>query len=129
MGLRQPSQIRPCPDAWSNGQPSLAALVWSAFGLPARFSFVVRVPLSESAPLMFQPVCASDPGWGRGLNEAKTMKAGAAQLDIPLPSGLELAGFAKRSQPSTGVLDPMFVRALYLEDGAERPQEKLAAAL
>jgi hypothetical protein len=48
------------------------------------------------------------------------MKAGAAQVDITPPPGLELAGFAKRPQPSSGVLDPLFVRALYLEDGPER---------
>jgi len=48
------------------------------------------------------------------------MKVGTAQLDITPSPGLDLAGFAKRVQPSTSVLDPLFVRALYLEDGPER---------
>jgi hypothetical protein len=48
------------------------------------------------------------------------MKAGTAQIEITPPPGLELAGFAKRPQPSTASLDPLFVRALYLEDGGQR---------
>ena len=48
------------------------------------------------------------------------MRVGTAQLDITPRPGIELVGFAVRPQPSTGVLDPLAVRALYLEDGAER---------
>jgi hypothetical protein len=48
------------------------------------------------------------------------MKVGTAQIDITPKPGIELAGFAVRPQPSTGVLDPLNARALYLEDGAER---------
>jgi len=46
--------------------------------------------------------------------------AGTSRLDItPLP-GAELSGFAARIQPSTGILDPLHARGLYLEDGGER---------
>jgi neutral ceramidase len=48
------------------------------------------------------------------------MIVGTAQLDITPEPGIELSGFAARPQPSTGVLDPLTARALYLEDGAER---------
>jgi len=48
------------------------------------------------------------------------MFVGTAQCDItPLP-GCELVGFAMRPQPSTAVLDPLALRALYLENGSER---------
>lgn len=43
------------------------------------------------------------------------MKAGTAQRDITPPLGVELSGFAARVQPSTGVLDPLYAKALYLE--------------
>jgi len=48
------------------------------------------------------------------------MKVGTAQLDITPEPGIDLAGFALRSQPSTGILDPLSVRALYLQDGREQ---------
>ena len=48
------------------------------------------------------------------------MKAGVAQLEITPPPGGELSGFALRVQPATGVLDPLYVRALHLREGAER---------
>lgn len=48
------------------------------------------------------------------------MKVGTAQVDITPQPGIDLAGFALRPQPSTSVLDPLWVRALYLEDGPER---------
>ena len=48
------------------------------------------------------------------------MKVGAAQVDITPKPGVELSGFAARIQPSTGVLDPLFAKALYLADGSER---------
>jgi neutral ceramidase len=48
------------------------------------------------------------------------MIVGTSQVDItPLP-GIQLVGFAVRSQPSTAVLDSLAARALYLEDGTER---------
>jgi neutral ceramidase len=48
------------------------------------------------------------------------MIVGSAQVDITPKPGIELSGFAARQQPSTAVLDPLAVRALYLEDGPER---------
>lgn len=48
------------------------------------------------------------------------MNLGTSQIDItPLP-GVELSGFAARTQPSTGVLDPLFAKALHLTDGTAR---------
>jgi neutral ceramidase len=48
------------------------------------------------------------------------MKVGTAQVDITPKPGVELSGFAARTQPSTGVLDPLFAKVLYLADGNER---------
>jgi len=47
------------------------------------------------------------------------MKVGTAQIDITPKPGVELSGFAARTQPSTGVLDPLYAKALYLADGGE----------
>jgi len=58
--------------------------------------------------------------WNHEVDATRAMKVGTAQLDITPKPGIELAGFAVRPQPSTGVLDPLSVRALYLEDGSER---------
>ena len=49
-----------------------------------------------------------------------TLKAGVAVRDITPPTGTELTGFIAREQPSTGVRDPLFVRALWLASGGER---------
>ena len=48
------------------------------------------------------------------------MKVGTSQIDITPKPGVELSGFAARTQPSTGVLDPLFAKALYLADGGEQ---------
>ncbi len=48
------------------------------------------------------------------------MKVGTSQVDITPQPGVELSGFAARTQPSTGVLDRLFAKALYLADGSER---------
>jgi len=48
------------------------------------------------------------------------MKVGTAQLDITPQPGVDLAGFAVRPQPSTAILDPLWIRALYVEEGRER---------
>lgn len=42
------------------------------------------------------------------------MILGTSQTDITPKPGVELSGFAARIQPSTGVLDPLFAKALYL---------------
>ncbi|MDQ3439528.1 MAG: neutral/alkaline non-lysosomal ceramidase N-terminal domain-containing protein [Planctomycetota bacterium] len=46
------------------------------------------------------------------------MNAGAAEVDITPDFEVELSGFALRTQPATGVLDPVFVRCIYLDDGS-----------
>lgn len=48
------------------------------------------------------------------------MILGVAQVDITPKPGVELSGFAARIQPSTGVLDPLSAKAIYLSDGATR---------
>jgi hypothetical protein len=48
------------------------------------------------------------------------MIVGAAQVDVTPAKTVELSGFAARQQPMTGVLDPIFAKALYLADGNER---------
>ncbi len=48
------------------------------------------------------------------------MILGVAQVDITPKPGVELSGFAARIQPSNGVLDPLFAKAIYLSNGAAR---------
>ncbi|MGH7951651.1 MAG: hypothetical protein ACREFE_06995 [Limisphaerales bacterium] len=48
------------------------------------------------------------------------MNVGTSQIEITPKPGIDLAGFAVRPQPSTSVLDPLWIRALYLEHGTER---------
>ena len=45
-----------------------------------------------------------------------TMRVGAAVVGISPPAGTPMAGFAARTEPSTGVHDPLTVRALAVED-------------
>lgn len=54
-----------------------------------------------------------------GTDESK-MNVGISQTDITPKPGVELSGFAARTQPSTGVLDPLFAKALYLADAGEQ---------
>ena len=44
------------------------------------------------------------------------MNVGAAEVDITPDFEVELCGFALREQPGTGVLDPIFAKAIYLDD-------------
>lgn len=48
---------------------------------------------------------------------AAEFRAGTARLDITPDGPIWLSGYASRSKPSEGVLHPLFVRALALEDG------------
>jgi neutral ceramidase len=48
------------------------------------------------------------------------MILGTSQIDITPQPGVELSGFAARTQPSTGVLDPLFARTLYMMDGGQK---------
>jgi hypothetical protein len=44
------------------------------------------------------------------------LRVGAAVVEIPTPAGTPMAGFAARTEPSTGVHDPLTVRALAVDD-------------
>ncbi|WP_240229476.1 neutral/alkaline non-lysosomal ceramidase N-terminal domain-containing protein [Devosia lacusdianchii] len=46
------------------------------------------------------------------------IRAGAAVVDITPEPGLHLAGFAARTEPATGVHDPLTARAIVVEDTA-----------
>ncbi|GAB2721644.1 neutral/alkaline non-lysosomal ceramidase N-terminal domain-containing protein [Arthrobacter bambusae] len=48
--------------------------------------------------------------------EQATMRVGAAVVEISPPAGTPMAGFAARTEPSTGVHDPLSVRALAVDD-------------
>ncbi|MBM3190493.1 MAG: hypothetical protein FJZ90_17480 [Chloroflexi bacterium] len=48
------------------------------------------------------------------------MHIGAARVRITPRVGVELSGYVAREQPSTGLLDDLYVRALYLSAGEER---------
>jgi hypothetical protein len=45
-----------------------------------------------------------------------TLRAGAARLEITPPVGVDLTGFVARENPNIGVRDPLYVRALVLDD-------------
>jgi len=49
-----------------------------------------------------------------------TLKAGMAKIVITPPVGTQLSGYGGRTDPSTGVLDDLYARALVLDDGNER---------
>jgi hypothetical protein len=44
------------------------------------------------------------------------LRAGAARFEITPPVGIDLTGFVARQNPSIGVRDPLYVRALVLDD-------------
>ncbi len=48
------------------------------------------------------------------------LMGGVAEVDITPPVGLPLWGYAARSGPSRGILDPLFARVLVLEVGDQR---------
>lgn len=64
------------------------------------------------------------PAYSYGLKgQAKifnTMLIGSSQVDITPKPGSELSGFAARKQPSIGVIDPLFAKAIYLVDGYQK---------
>jgi neutral ceramidase len=49
-----------------------------------------------------------------------TLKAGMAKVVVTPPVGTQLAGYAGRTDPSTGVSDDLYAKALVLDDGNER---------
>jgi neutral ceramidase len=48
------------------------------------------------------------------------MILGASQIEITPQPGVELSGFAARIQPSIGVLDPLYAKALYFAENDEK---------
>ena len=48
------------------------------------------------------------------------MIIGTSEVDITPRPGVELSGYAARIQPSTGVLDPLFAKVIYLISGSEK---------
>lgn len=48
------------------------------------------------------------------------MKSNVAEIDITPAFEVELSGFAAREHPSIGVLEPIYARALYLDDEKEK---------
>jgi hypothetical protein len=53
------------------------------------------------------------------------LRAGVARVEITPPPGLDLTGFIARENPSTGLRDPLYARALVLDD--ERRQIALVS--
>jgi neutral ceramidase len=49
-----------------------------------------------------------------------TLAAGLAEIDITPPPGIDLTGYIARDGPATGVLDPLYARALVLAEGDQR---------
>jgi len=48
------------------------------------------------------------------------MEAGSSRIDIAPPEGVFMGGYLERSKPSEGIHDPLFARALVLDDGQRR---------
>ncbi len=48
------------------------------------------------------------------------MRAGSARIEITPPKGLPMGGFPERTDPAKDVHDPLFARALVLDDGERR---------
>lgn len=48
------------------------------------------------------------------------LRAGAARVEITPPIGVDLTGFIARENPCTGVRDPLYARALVVDDGSRR---------
>jgi neutral ceramidase len=48
------------------------------------------------------------------------LKGGTAKVDITPPIGAWLSGYGSRNKPSEGVLDPLYAKALVLDDGQSK---------
>ena len=48
------------------------------------------------------------------------LKGGTAKVDITPPIGAWLSGYGSRKKPSEGILDPLYAKALVLDDGQEK---------
>ena len=51
---------------------------------------------------------------------AYALEAGVATIEITPPVGVKLWGYQLRKDPSTGVLDPLYAKAVVFDDGETR---------
>lgn len=73
----------------------------------------MALAMNKGAALSLCALSLASPLRGAGL------KAGVARVDIT-PPGLPMYGYADRTQPATGTLDPLYARVLVLEAGEGR---------
>lgn len=55
-----------------------------------------------------------------GLPAQGQLKGGTAKVDITPPIGAWLSGYGSRNKPSEGILDPLYAKALVLDDGQSK---------
>jgi len=55
-----------------------------------------------------------------GSSAEGALKGGTAKVDITPPIGAWLSGYGSRNKPSEGILDPLYAKALILDDGQEK---------
>jgi hypothetical protein len=55
-----------------------------------------------------------------GSSAEGALKGGTAKVDITPPIGVWLSGYGSRKKPSEGILDPLYAKALVLDDGQEK---------
>ena len=55
-----------------------------------------------------------------GSSAKGELKGGTSKVDITPPIGAWLSGYGSRNKPSEGILDPLYAKALVLDDGQEK---------
>ena len=55
-----------------------------------------------------------------GSSAQGALKGGTAKVDITPPIGAWLSGYGSRDKPSEGILDPLYAKALVLDDGQSK---------
>ncbi len=55
-----------------------------------------------------------------GSSAEGALKGGTAKVDITPPIGSWLSGYGSRNKPSEGILDPLYAKALVLDDGQSK---------
>ena len=55
-----------------------------------------------------------------GSSAKGQLKGGTAKVDITPPVGVWLSGYGSRNKPSEGILDPLYAKALVLDDGQQK---------
>jgi len=55
-----------------------------------------------------------------GSSAEGALKGGTAKVDITPPIGAWLSGYGSRNKPSEGILDPLYAKALVLDDGQSK---------